>query len=139
MATDFEIHDDDGRPVDPLTWRQEAGPAAPEVPPPAPEAPKKRSHKKKAAADPHREAQKAARRLEDLPPPKPYGQAAAAPKLHVSTAGAGRYRVSLRCPTPLQFSTLEVEAAHEDDARAKFCAANGISGSSHEWQIQKIA
>jgi len=58
--------------------------------------------------------------------------------LHVATAGPGRYRVTLHCPTPLAHKTLEVDAADEADARKQFCARNGISDSSHPWDIQRI-
>lgn len=71
--------------------------------------------------------------------PAPAGPGGFTPP-HVATAGRGRYRVSLRCPTPLAHATLEIEdAANEDDARKQFCDKNGISDSSHEWDIQRIA
>lgn len=63
----------------------------------------------------------------------------AAPAPFIATAGQGRYQVSLHCPTPLAHKTLIVEAASEDEARQKFCALNGISGSSHEWQITRVS
>lgn len=57
----------------------------------------------------------------------------------IATAGPGRYRVTLHCPTPLAHKTLEVDAADEADARKQFCMRNGISDSSHPWDIQRIA
>lgn len=50
-----------------------------------------------------------------------------------------RWRVSLVCPTPLQWPTLEVEAENEAEARAAFCEKNGISGSVHTWTVERIA
>ena len=46
------------------------------------------------------------------------------------TAG-NRYLVTLKCPTPVAFPELEVEAASADEAWQKFCAANRITGSEH--------
>lgn len=58
---------------------------------------------------------------------------------HVATAGPGRYFVQLHCPTTIQHKDgLEVEAANEDDARQRFCDANNISGSDHEWTIRRV-
>ena len=57
----------------------------------------------------------------------------------IATAGPGRYRVTLHCPTPLAHRTLEIEhAENEDDARKQFCARNGISESGHPWDIERI-
>jgi hypothetical protein len=50
-----------------------------------------------------------------------------------------RYRVELICPTPLAHRVLEIEAADEGQARAKFCEANGICDSVHQWKITRVA
>lgn len=55
-----------------------------------------------------------------------------------STAPAPRFAVSLKCPTPLAQSEMVVEAASESEAKQKFMDANGISGSAHEWSVQKV-
>jgi len=63
-----------------------------------------------------------------------------APAPFVTTAGPGRYFVKLNCPTPITYDKgLEVEADSEGDAKKKFCEANGISGSEHEFCIEKVA
>lgn len=49
-----------------------------------------------------------------------------------------RWRVTLNCPTPLQFPSLEVEAGTDEDAKAAFCKANNISGSAHDWQVEEV-
>ena len=87
QTAEFELHDDDGSPVDFGKARREAQPA------PAPAAAKEKAS----------------------------------------------YRVRLNCPTPLAYRELVVEdCAGEDEARAKFCLANNISGSSHPWDVQRV-
>ena len=71
-------------------------------------------------------------------PVQPAGVAGSGSAGFVATAGPGRYRVTLHCPTPLAHKTLEVDAADEVDARKQFCTRNGISDSSHPWDIQRI-
>lgn len=53
--------------------------------------------------------------------------------------GPPRWRVALRCPTPLAHASLEVEAISEAEAKAKFCQANGISDSVHDWTIERLS
>lgn len=55
-----------------------------------------------------------------------------------ATPQANRYSVHLACATPLQFTTLEVEANSEEEARHKFNAANGIGGSSFPYQVTQL-
>lgn len=71
------------------------------------------------------------------PPAKPPATPLAAP--FVTTAGAGKYRVALNCPTPLAHRELDIEADNEEDAKKKFCEANTISGSDHTWRVEKVA
>ena len=54
-------------------------------------------------------------------------------------ATARQYRVRLNCPTPLAHRELTVEARNKTEAQAKFMAANGISGSSHNWTVEEVA
>ncbi len=49
-----------------------------------------------------------------------------------------RWKVSLGCPTLIPFPTLEVEGHNEDEARAAFCKANGISASVHPWTVVRV-
>ena len=49
-----------------------------------------------------------------------------------------RFRVSLRCPTPLVCAELEVEAVDEAAAWREFCAANNISDSEHPRTIVRV-
>lgn len=49
------------------------------------------------------------------------------------------WRVSLDCPTPIEHRTLDVEAGSQDEAKAKFCKANGISDSEHQFSYARIA
>ena len=77
----------------------------------------------------------------------PAGAVAEAPGADVEPAverepeapASPRYRVSLACPTPLAFPSLEVEARNEQEARALFCKANGISDSVHNWSVVRGA
>lgn len=50
-----------------------------------------------------------------------------------------RWHCHLKCPTPLSFNPLVTEADSEHEAKAKFFAANGISGSVHEFQVRPAA
>ncbi len=63
--------------------------------------------------------------------------AAAAPQPPTAPAPR-RYRVSLNCPTPLRDKTLDVEAAHEGEARLKFDEHNGICGSVHPYSVMEV-
>lgn len=47
-----------------------------------------------------------------------------------------RFHCKLACPTPLAHAELVVEAKDESEAKEKYFAANGISGSFHEFQIR---
>ena len=62
----------------------------------------------------------------------------AAPEPPATPAEATRYRVELKCPTPLRAKVLEVECATESEAWDKFCVHNGISGSSCDRDIRKV-
>lgn len=46
-----------------------------------------------------------------------------------------KFYVTCRCPTPLQFTELEVEALSVNDAVQQFFAKNGISGTDHDIQV----
>ncbi len=52
--------------------------------------------------------------------------------------GLRRYRVNLNCPTPLRDPTFVVEAASEDEAKAKFERHNGICGSVHPYTVTEV-
>lgn len=47
------------------------------------------------------------------------------------------YTVHLKCPTPLAKNPARVAAVSEDEAWAKFCELNGISGSDHPREITR--
>jgi hypothetical protein len=49
-----------------------------------------------------------------------------------------KFRVSLSCPTPLAFNSVEIEADDEEAAWNKFCQLNGISGSDHARTIEGV-
>lgn len=53
--------------------------------------------------------------------------------------GSPRWRVGLNCPTPIEHRTLVVEAGTQDEAKQKFCDANGISDSEHEFSYERVA
>lgn len=48
------------------------------------------------------------------------------------------WRVTLACPTPLTYQTLEVRAADAHQAKMEYCRRNGISDSRHTWRIDRI-
>ncbi len=49
-----------------------------------------------------------------------------------------KYRVTLKADTPIAHPSLVVKAIGEEDARQKFMAKNGISGSECEWTIEQV-
>lgn len=49
-----------------------------------------------------------------------------------------KWMVSLNCPTPLAHRVLEVEANTQEEAKAKFLAANGISDSRHPFTVTRV-
>jgi len=65
--------------------------------------------------------------VEDAPAPLP------------TVAGPRKFMVRLNCPTPLLYKSLEVAADSDDEAKQKFCEANGISGSVHPWDIKEVS
>jgi hypothetical protein len=48
------------------------------------------------------------------------------------------YRVTLQAITPLAKNPGEYQADSEVDAKAQFCAENGISGSDHKFVVEVI-
>lgn len=63
--------------------------------------------------------------------------AATAVQTGPATAAPSHFRVTLNCPTPIAHKSLVVAAATDEDARAAFMRANGISFSGHEWRVEK--
>lgn len=47
-----------------------------------------------------------------------------------------KWLVSVNCPTPLEKNPLIVPAVSAEQAWAKFCKANGISGTDHPKKIE---
>ena len=89
---------------------------------------KKPAAKKKPAT----KSPKAEPGLKELPPQAVEGQEEAAVR-------SATWRVSLHCPTPLAHPTLDVTATNEEEAKAEFCRRNGISGSVHNWTVERLS
>lgn len=51
---------------------------------------------------------------------------------------SAKWRVTLSSSTPVQFPSLEVEAVTQDEAKAAFDKANGISGSDHPYTFEQV-
>lgn len=137
---EFMLLGDDGEPVDPRQFlagttpppEARPEPQQPEAPV-APPAPKKRGRPAKAKDGMPAEPK-------DCVPSVPEAAAkkAGRPARAPLPPGVSRWSVRLNCPTPLAHAELEVEAATEEEAKRKFCDANGISGSGHMWQLTRI-
>ncbi len=49
-----------------------------------------------------------------------------------------KFRVQLSAHTPIEHNDVTLEAENEADAKAKFCALNGITDSTCPWTITEV-
>jgi hypothetical protein len=50
-----------------------------------------------------------------------------------------KWKVALKCPTPLLHEEMVIEATGPEQAKAIFMDTNGICATVHEWEVQRVA